>query len=99
VELPEAVLARKAVRKAGHAVKGEIGAPVTGTVWRVGTKDRLLKAGDRVKRGEEVMNIEVMKTENAVKSPIAGVIQEICVKVNEGVEEGQLLAVIASDGE
>jgi pyruvate carboxylase len=45
------------------------------------------------------MNIEVMKTENAVKSPIAGVIREICVKVNERVEEGQLLAVIASAAE
>lgn len=99
VELPEAALARKAVRKADPSVKGEIGAPVTGTVWRIGTKDRALKAGDRVKRGEEVMNIEVMKTENAVKSPIAGVIREICVKVNEGVEEGQLLAVIGPQEE
>jgi pyruvate carboxylase len=72
---------------------------VTGTVWRVGTKDRILKAGDRVKRGEEVMNIEVMKTENAVKSPIAGVIQEICIKVNERVEEGQLLAIVTPVGE
>ena len=99
VELPEAAAARKTIRKAATGVKGEIGAPVTGTVWRIGTKDRVLKAGDRVKRGEEVMNIEVMKTENAVKSPVAGVIREICVKVNEGVEENQLLAVIASDGE
>jgi biotin carboxyl carrier protein len=40
-----------------------------------------------------------MKTENAVKSPVAGVIGEICVKVNERVEEGQLLAVIASTAE
>jgi pyruvate carboxylase len=99
VDLPEAALARKAIRKADPAVKGEIGAPVTGTVWRIGTKDRILKTGDRVKRSEEVMNIEVMKTENAVKSPVAGVIGEICVKVNERVEEGQLLAVIASTAE
>ncbi|MBI5419142.1 MAG: biotin attachment protein [Deltaproteobacteria bacterium] len=99
VELPEAALARKAVRKASPSMKGEIGAPVTGTVWRIGAKDRVVKPGDRVKRGEEVMNIEVMKTENAVKSPIAGVIKEICVKVNEGAEEGQLLAVIASEGD
>jgi pyruvate carboxylase len=99
VELPEAAMARKAVRKASPSVKGEIGAPVTGTIWRIGSKDRQLKSGDRVKRGEEVMNIEVMKTENAVKAPVAGVIREISVKVNEGVEEGQLLAVIASDGE
>jgi len=94
VELPEAAAARKAVRKASPANKGEVGATVTGTVWRIGTKDRVLKEGDRVRRGEEVMNIEVMKTENAVKSPVAGVIRELCVKGNDQVEEGQLLAVI-----
>ena len=97
VELPEAALARKAVRKASPSAAGEIGAPMPGTVWRIGTKDRALKAGDRVKKGEEVMNIEVMKTENAVKSPVSGVLQEICVKGNERVEEGQLLAVVEPD--
>ncbi|HEY5577454.1 MAG TPA: biotin/lipoyl-containing protein, partial [Deferrimonas sp.] len=99
VELPEAAAARKAVRKASPGNKGEIGATVTGTVWRIGTKDRVLKEGDRLRRGEEVMNIEVMKTENAVKSPLAGVIRELCVKVNDRVEEGQLLSVIDPGGE
>ena len=45
------------------------------------------------------MNIEVMKTENAVKAPLPGVIRELCVKVNDRVEEGQLLAVIDPGGE
>ena len=99
VELPEAAAARKAVRKANPASKGEVGATVTGTVWRIGTKDRVLKEGDRVRRGEEVMNIEVMKTENAVKAHVAGVIRELGVKVNDRVEEGQLLAVIDPAGE
>jgi pyruvate carboxylase len=99
VELPEAAAARKAVRKANPANRGEVGATVTGTVWRIGTKDRVLKEGDHVRRSEEVMNIEVMKTENAVKSHVPGVIREICVKVNERVEEGQLLAVIEPVGE
>jgi pyruvate carboxylase len=99
VELPEAVAARKAVRKASPGNKGEIGATVTGTVWRIGTKDRMLKEGDRLRKGEEVMNIEVMKTENAVKSALPGVIRELCVKVNDRVEEGQLLAVIDPGGE
>ncbi len=97
VELPEAAAARKAIRRANPAVKGEIGAPVTGTVWRIGTKDRHLKVGDRLRRGEEIMNIEVMKTENAVKSPIAGVIREIAVGVNDLVVEGQLLAVVTAE--
>ncbi|MBP2669568.1 MAG: Pyruvate carboxylase [Deltaproteobacteria bacterium] len=99
VELPEAAAARKAVRKANPASKGEVGATVTGTVWRIGTKDRVLSEGDRVRRGEEVMNIEVMKTENAVKAHVAGVIRELGVKVNDRVEEGQLLAVIDPAGE
>jgi pyruvate carboxylase len=99
VELPEAAAARKAVRKTMPGKKGEIGATVTGTVWRIGTKDRVLKEGDRLRKGEEVMNIEVMKTENAVKSPLAGVIRELCVKVNDRVEEGQLLALIDPGGD
>jgi pyruvate carboxylase len=99
VELPEAAAARKTVRKASPGNKGEVGATVTGTVWRIGTKDRVLKEGDRLRKGEEVMNIEVMKTENAVKCPLAGVIRELCVKVNDRIEEGQLLAVIDPGGE
>jgi len=99
VELPEAAAARKTVRKASPGNKGEIGAAVTGTVWRIGTKDRSLKEGDRLRKGEEILNIEVMKTENAVKSPLPGVIRELCVKVNDRVEEGQLLAVIDPGGE
>ena len=99
VELPEAAAARKVVRRANPSNKGEVGATVTGTVWRIGTKDRVLKEGDSLRRGEEIMNIEVMKTENAVKSHAAGVIRELCVKVNDRVEEGQLLAVIDPGGE
>jgi pyruvate carboxylase len=94
VELPEAAAARKVVRKPAPGSTGEIGATVNGTVWRIGSKDRVLKEGNRVRKGEEVMNIEVMKTENAVKAPVAGVIRELCVAVNDQVEDGQLLVVI-----
>jgi pyruvate carboxylase len=99
VDLPESIGLRKVVRKATPTHKGEIGATVTGNVWRIGTKDRALKAGDHVRKGEEIMNIEVMKTENAVKAPIAGILQEIAVVLNDRVEEGQLLAVIGPEDE
>ena len=100
VEMPDsAASARKTVRKATPGNKGEIGATVNGTVWRIGTKGRALKEGDLVRKGEEILNIEVMKTENAVKSSVAGVLREICVAVNDRVEEGQLLAVIDPGGE
>ncbi|MBE0602096.1 MAG: hypothetical protein IH611_00520 [Deltaproteobacteria bacterium] len=97
--MPDSAAARKKVRKATPGNKGEIGATVNGTVWRIGTKGRTLKEGDRVRKGEEILNIEVMKTENAVKSPVAGVIREICAEVNDRVEEGQLLVVVDPGGE
>jgi biotin carboxyl carrier protein len=99
VELPEAAAAKKVVRRSNASVKGEVGSVVTGIVWRMGHKDRVHKPGDHVRKGEELMNIEVMKTENAVKAPVAGIIRELCVSVNEKVEEGQLLAVIEPDSE
>ncbi len=99
VDLPESAATRKKVRKATPGNKGEVGATVNGTVWRIGTKGRALKEGDLVRKGEEIMNIEVMKTENAVKSSVAGVIREICVAVNDRVEEGQLLAVVEPGSE
>ncbi|MCL2102749.1 MAG: hypothetical protein FWH25_01790, partial [Syntrophorhabdaceae bacterium] len=95
VEMPDsAAIGRKKVRKANPANRGEIGATMNGTVWRIGAKGRTLKEGDFVHKDEELMNIEVMKTENAVKSTINGVISEFCVSINEQIEEGQLLAVI-----
>jgi pyruvate carboxylase len=99
VDLPESLASKKVVRKAAPSNRGEIGATVTGNVWRIGTKDRALKPGDHVRKGEEIMNIEVMKTENAVKAPIAGILQEIAVGLNDRVEEGQLLAAIGPEDE
>ena len=100
VEMPDSAAAgRKKIRKATSENRGEIGATMNGTVWRIGAKGRSLKVGDVVHKGEEIMNIEVMKTENAVKSPLGGVVREFCASINEQVEEGQLLAVIDPDGE
>jgi len=95
VEMPDsAAVGRNKVRKATSENKGEDGAMMDGTVWRIGAKGRTLKEGDLVRKGEEILNIEVMKTENAVKSPVSGVVREHGVSINERVEEGQLLAVI-----
>ncbi|RMG57057.1 MAG: biotin attachment protein [Deltaproteobacteria bacterium] len=98
VEMPDAV-PRKVIRRASPSVPGEVGSPVKGTVWRIGSKERQLHVGDFVKKGEEILNIEVMKTENAVMAPISGKIKEICVSLNENVEEGQLLMVIVEEDE
>ncbi len=78
------------------AVKpGEIGSPINGNLWRIGSRERgALKVGDIVRKGEEVANIEAMKMENAVSAPFGGQVVEICARVNDTVQEGQLLLVV-----
>ncbi len=86
--------AKKAeVRKATRP--NEIGAPISGTVWRIGNPKRgSLKVGDIVHKGEEIANLESMKMENPIVAPFDAQIVEICVKLNQMVEEGQLLFVL-----
>ncbi len=78
----------------------EIGSPISGTVWRIGNLDRgVVKMGDIVHKGEEIANLEAMKMENAILAPSSGPIKEICIELNETVQEGQLLFVLGeSDG-
>jgi pyruvate carboxylase len=72
-----------------------IGAPINGSVWRVGNPERgALKAGDIVHKGEEIANLEAMKMENGILAPFDAQILEVCVKLNDTVREGQLLFVI-----
>ncbi len=76
-------------------VDGEIGAPIKGNLWRIGNPERGgLKTGDIVHRGEEIANLEAMKMENAITAPFAGQLVEICVKLNDVVQEKQLLFVM-----
>jgi len=73
----------------------EIGAPITGNIWRIGNPERgSLKIGDTIHKGEEIGNLEAMKMENAIIAPFDGQIVEICVKLNDAVVEGQLLFVL-----
>jgi pyruvate carboxylase len=73
----------------------DIGAPISGNVWRIGNPDRgTLKVDDIVHKGEEIANLEAMKMENALLASFDGHIIEVCVKLNETVQEGQLLFVI-----
>ena len=81
-------------RKADPSVSGEIPSPIMGNIWRIGDKDRVLKVGDIVYEGQEILNIEAMKIENAILSPIHGLIKEIPSKLNEAVVEKQLLMVL-----
>jgi pyruvate carboxylase len=95
VEMPSRQILQKAgARFADPAVPGQVSSPIMGNVWRIGDKDRILKIGDIVREGQEILNIEAMKVETAVLAPIYGVIKEIAVKLNEAVVEKQLLMVL-----
>ncbi len=73
----------------------EIGAPINGNVWRIGNPDRgTLKIGDIVHKGEEIANLEAMKMENAIVAPFDAHVVEIAIKLNDSVQEGQLLFVL-----
>ncbi len=72
-----------------------IGAPINGNIWRIGNPARgAVKAGDIVHKGEEIANLEAMKMENAILAPFDGQIAEVCIKLNETVQEGQLLFLL-----
>lgn len=76
-------------------VSSDVGAPISGNVWRIGNSKRgMVNVGDTVRKGEEIMNLEAMKMENIVPAPFDGKIVEICVRLNDAVQEGQLLFVL-----
>jgi pyruvate carboxylase len=73
----------------------DIGAPINGNVWRIGNPKRgPIHVGDVVHKGEEVANLEAMKMENAIIAPFDGRVTDVCVKLNDVVQEGQLLFVL-----
>lgn len=67
----------------------EMTAPMAGTILRV-----LVKEGQHVKRGENLIVLEAMKMENEIVAPSDGVVQKIMVKPNESVESEQLLLIL-----
>jgi len=75
----------------GEAAGGmtEIKSAVPGTVWKI-----LVNPGDKVKAGDKIMILESMKMEIDIPAPKDGVIAHIAVKVNDTVEEGQVLATM-----
>jgi len=68
----------------------EVPASVNGNVWKI-----LVKAGDKVEKGQVVAILEAMKMEIDIEAPCAGTIASINVAANDAVEEGQTLAVIS----
>ncbi|MFP6814255.1 MAG: acetyl-CoA carboxylase biotin carboxyl carrier protein subunit [Pseudomonadales bacterium] len=70
---------------ARHEVESE----VQGNVWKIE-----VNAGDRVAEGDVLIILESMKMEIPVESPVAGLVVEILVALEESVAEEQILAVV-----
>jgi acetyl-CoA carboxylase biotin carboxyl carrier protein len=67
----------------------EITAPIAGKVWKI-----LVKAGDQVQEGDELMILEALKMENPIYAPVDGTIAGIKVSENDQVEANQVLLII-----
>ncbi len=73
--------------------------PIVGTVYtspKPGAPS-FITVGKKVKKGQTMFIIEVMKTMNPIISPVSGEITSIDVENEDPVEFGQQLAVISED--
>ncbi len=68
----------------------EVAASVSGTVWKL-----LVKAGDKVEKGDVIAILEAMKMEIDVEATASGTISSVAVSQNQPVEEGQVIATIS----
>ena len=68
--------------------KGErrLSAPMPGKVIRV-----LVKAGERVSRGQQLLVIEAMKMEHAIVAPADGVVEKVLFNTGDLVQNGSEL--------
>ena len=72
------------------AAAGEkVSAPMPGTILNV-----LVKVGDTVTEGQNLMVLEAMKMENEMLAPKGGKVVQIAVTKGQSVATGDLLAVI-----
>lgn len=64
-----------------------IKANISGNVFKI-----LIKDNDNIKAGQVIFILEAMKMEIEVTAPKDGIIDNVCIKVSDTVNEGQILA-------
>lgn len=75
---------------ASEAGKGNpVKAPLPGVVTKV-----LVKAGQTVKKGENILVLEAMKMENNITAESDGTVTAVCVNPGDSVLEGTILLTI-----
>ena len=88
-EQPKAGSSRNTADSAPPAEGKTMLAPMAGTILRI-----LVKEGQRVKKGENLIVLEAMKMENEIVADEDGVIRSILVKANDSVESDQPLLIL-----
>lgn len=64
-------------------------APLPGLIMKI-----LVKPGDAVEPGKDVMIMEAMKMENEIQANAKGIVKEVRVKEGDNVSEGDVLVVL-----
>jgi acetyl-CoA carboxylase biotin carboxyl carrier protein len=62
---------------------------MSGNIWKI-----LVKEGDKVKEGDELMIMEVMKMEVPIASECNGVVKRLAVSEEDAVEADAVVAVV-----
>jgi pyruvate carboxylase len=76
--------------KADDSKWQEVGATMPGKVLKI-----LVKRGDLVSKGTDLLVTEAMKMETSVRSPKHAVVEEILVHQGDAVEAGDLLVLLS----
>ncbi|ECO2614420.1 biotin attachment protein [Campylobacter jejuni] len=68
--------------------ENEVLAGISGNVFKI-----YVNEGEEVKSGQAIMVLEAMKMEIEVNAPKDGIISELCIKIGNTVNEGEVLAI------
>ncbi|EAJ5922567.1 biotin attachment protein [Campylobacter jejuni] len=68
--------------------ENEILAGISGNVFKI-----YVNEGEEVKSGQAIMVLEAMKMEIEVNAPKDGIILELCIKIGDTVNKGEVLAI------
>ena len=85
-----AVLLKSMGMEGGKKKLKELKAPMPGLVLAI-----KISEGDEVEEGQDLLVLEAMKMENAIKSPQAGIIDKVHISVNEKVDKNHILISFA----
>jgi 3-methylcrotonyl-CoA carboxylase alpha subunit len=77
---------QEGARSAPHAASGSLEAPMPGKVIAVKAVP-----GQVVAKGDELLVVEAMKMENALRAPRAGVVRAVRARVGDMVQPGHVL--------